>query len=167
MAKTCLFLMISLAALACTFDTAGAPVGDDQGTTDAATDDRADASHIAIDASLAIDAAPLPVDAAPPVLVPPGANCTCDADCAGEPGHPGACVYGVCMTRASAACAFGGSQAECPDGSRCWNLSGQDVGPLCWPDCDAHTCSGTCDADDSCIPSSAQDCLASCSAACS
>jgi hypothetical protein len=79
----------------------------------------------------------------------PGSECSCDSDCAADAGHAGVCVFGVCMTRASAACATAGSTAECGAGSRCWNLTGFE-GSLCWPDCAAHACAGACDGDGSC-----------------
>ncbi|MGE0548177.1 MAG: hypothetical protein AB7R00_14020 [Kofleriaceae bacterium] len=107
------------------------------------------------------------MDPLPAAGVPPGGACSCDADCASDAGHAGVCVYGVCMTKASAACATPGSQAECGAGSRCWNLQGWDGGPLCWPDCNAHTCSGVCDGDGSCIPKQDSDCDATCGSACS
>jgi hypothetical protein len=98
----------------------------------------------------------------------PGGSCSCDADCADDGGHDGVCIYGVCMTKASGACASGGSNAECPTGSRCWTLDGSDAGPLCWPDCAAHTCgsTGTCDADGSCAPAADSNCDATCGPAC-
>lgn len=92
--------------------------------------------------------------------------CSCDADCADDGAAQGVCIYGVCMTKASGQCASGGSQGECPAGSRCWTLDGSDVGPLCWPDCDAHTCAGQCDSDGSCVPTSSSNCDASCGSAC-
>ncbi len=98
----------------------------------------------------------------------PGSTCSCDADCADDGTHDGVCIYGVCMTKASGACASGGSQTECPTGSRCWTLDGSDAGPLCWPDCAAHTCgtNGACDADGSCGPKAASNCDATCGTAC-
>ncbi|HJL17194.1 MAG TPA: hypothetical protein RMH99_16120, partial [Sandaracinaceae bacterium LLY-WYZ-13_1] len=95
----------------------------------------------------------------------PGGACSCDAECAGTGTHPGVCLQGICMTRASAACASAGSSAECPTGSRCWGLEGVDGG-ICWPDCDAHGCDGACDEDGSCVPSESSTCDASCSAIC-
>ncbi len=98
----------------------------------------------------------------------PGSTCSCDADCADDGTHDGVCVSGICMTKASGACASGGSQAECPTGSRCWTLDGSDAGPLCWPDCAAHTCgsNGACDADGSCSPSASSSCDPTCGTAC-
>ena len=108
-----------------------------------------------------------PIDAPPAGGGEPGSECSCDADCADEGSHEGVCVYGICMTRASGACASGGSQGECPAGSRCWGLTGWDGGSLCWPDCDAHSCAGTCDGDGSCVPEAGDDCDPTCGAACS
>lgn len=96
----------------------------------------------------------------------PGSECSCDSDCAADAGHPGVCVFGVCMTRASAACSAAGSTAECGAGSRCWNLTGFD-GSLCWPDCAAHACAGACDGDGSCAPAQGDDCDPTCGSACS
>src|SRR5690606_16897215 len=78
----------------------------------------------------------------------------------------GVCIYGVCMTKATAMCASAGSQGECATGSRCWTLEGSDVGPLCWPDCSAHTCSGVCDSDGSCAPTAQSNCDLTCGSAC-
>ncbi len=97
----------------------------------------------------------------------PGGMCSCDTDCADDGANLGVCIYGVCMTKATAACASGGSQGECATGSRCWTLDGSAVGPLCWPDCSAHTCSGTCDADGSCAPAAQSNCDLTCGSACS
>ncbi len=115
-----------------------------------------------------VDAPVAPTIDAPPSTtgVAPGGACSCDTDCAADGTHAGVCIYGVCMTKASAACASAGSQAECATGSRCWNLDGV-TGSLCWPDCAAHTCSGTCDSDGSCSPGSASDCDPTCGTACS
>lgn len=115
-----------------------------------------------------VDAPPgTPIDAPPGMAgVAPGGECSCDADCAPDAGHDGVCIYGVCMTKASGACASAGSTTECPTGSRCWTLDGSDAGPLCWPDCSAHTCSGTCDGDGSCAPAADDNCDPTCGTAC-
>ena len=97
---------------------------------------------------------------------PPGGSCSCDADCQGVDNHEGVCIYGVCMTKASAKCSAGGSTAECPTGSQCWNLSGQD-GSLCWPECATYTCAGTCASDGTCEPNAQTDCDPTCGQACS
>ncbi|HJL03114.1 MAG TPA: hypothetical protein RMH85_06400 [Polyangiaceae bacterium LLY-WYZ-15_(1-7)] len=105
------------------------------------------------------------VDAAAAETLPPGAACDCDDECEGTPTHPGLCVQGICMTRASAACAEAGSTGECPSGSRCWGLDGFEGG-VCWPDCDAVSCAGSCDSDGSCVPDESSTCTASCSELC-
>ncbi|MFK7987667.1 MAG: hypothetical protein AB8I08_16740 [Sandaracinaceae bacterium] len=102
----------------------------------------------------------------PPGGAEPGAACNCDTDCGGSTTHAGICVQGVCMNRASAACASAGSATECPSGSRCWGLDGFEGG-ICFPDCASHTCAGTCDADGSCLASESMSCDASCGAVCS
>jgi hypothetical protein len=131
-------------------DTTAAPDAAPPGVPDAALESTPDA-HVPVGGGAA-----------------PGSSCSCDADCADEgSNNPGACIYGICMTMASAPCASGGSQGECPAGSRCWGLTGFDGGSLCWPDCDAHACSGTCDGDGSCAPGSGDDCDPTCGAACS
>jgi hypothetical protein len=158
------WLIASAIALgACGFTPSGAP-GDEN--TDAASADVDAPSSMPIDARLSTpDAHTSTVDAA--VLTAPGGACTCDAQCANDGGNVGVCIYGVCMTRATGACAPAGGQTGCPAGSRCWNLSGgTNVGPLCWPDCSAHTCSGTCDEDGSCVPDENGACNSACSAAC-
>ncbi len=157
-------LLCGLALAACQFGPSGPAAGDDD-------DDDPDAA-LEIDArqTSSPDAAPGSPDArpdAPPATVGPGGACSCDADCASDGGQPGVCVYGVCMVRATGACPSGGAQQGCPAGSRCWSLSGSDVGPLCWPDCSAHTCAGTCDSDGSCVPTAASDCDPTCGSACS
>jgi hypothetical protein len=134
-----------------------------------------DANPAAGDDTPAIDASPSTPDGTQPTTpdgpgtptgVAPGGACSCDADCDADAGHAGICVFGVCMSRASADCSAAGSQAECGAGSRCWNLTGFD-GSICWPDCAAHACSGTCDGDGSCAPGANDDCDASCGSACS
>ncbi len=107
------------------------------------------------------------VDAPPATTAgEPGSACACDADCADEGGNDGVCISGVCMTKATGACASAGSTTECPSGSRCWSLDGSDVGPLCWPDCSAHTCAGMCDSDGSCVPTQQSNCEVTCGSAC-
>jgi hypothetical protein len=114
-----------------------------------------------IDAALA-DARPS--DAAP--LSPPGARCACDAECAGDFAHPGVCVYGICMTRASTTeCTTAGSRHGCGDGSRCWRVRDTSEA-ICWPDCDAFVCDGTCDSDGSCVGRGALDCDPACGSFC-
>ncbi len=102
----------------------------------------------------------------PPQSNAPGSACTCDADCAGAGGQTGICVFGVCMIAASGACPTAGSTTECPTGSRCWGMSSYD-GSICWPDCASYTCTGQCDSDGSCVPSSGMDCDYSCGSYCS
>ena len=97
---------------------------------------------------------------------PPGGTCTCDADCQDVDNHDGVCIYGVCMTKASANCSAGGSKTECPAGSQCWNLTGHQ-GSLCWPECATYTCAGTCASDGTCEPNAQTDCDPACGAACS
>lgn len=96
----------------------------------------------------------------------PGGTCTCDADCQSIDNHEGVCIYGVCMTKASANCSAGGSTAECPAHSQCWNLSGHE-GSLCWPECATYTCAGTCASDGTCEPNAQTDCDPACGEACS
>jgi len=98
--------------------------------------------------------------------VAPGSACSCDDDCAAVSGHPGVCVYGICMTRASDACSAAGSSAECGAGSRCWGLQGAD-GYLCWPDCASYDCDGSCDGDGSCVPTQSSNCDPTCGGYCS
>ena len=106
------------------------------------------------------DAAPISPSATP------GDACSCDSDCPAVGAHAGICVYSVCMTRASAACATAGSTGECGSGSRCWSLSGAE-GYICWPDCDTYSCDGTCDGDGSCAPTAEMNCDYSCGSYCS
>ncbi|MDI7267399.1 MAG: hypothetical protein QME96_05345 [Myxococcota bacterium] len=96
--------------------------------------------------------------------VPPGGECTCDSDCASVDGHAGRCVFGICMTAPAAACSAAGSRAECAAGSRCWSLAEPDIpdSALCWPDCDAYSCAGRCDADGSCVPAAGMGCDRAC-----
>ena len=95
----------------------------------------------------------------------PGGACNCDSECQGTATHPGVCVQGICMNRASADCASAGSSGECPAGSRCWGIDGV-TGGICWPDCAAFTCGGTCDGDGSCVWNDSSTCDSSCSAIC-
>lgn len=111
-------------------------------------------------ASPATDGGPAATDRAP------GQSCSCDDECAGTTANPGVCLQGICMQRATGDCAEAGSSGECPAGARCWGLDGVPGG-ICWPDCDAHSCDGSCDADGSCVPTESSSCDASCSAICS
>ena len=97
---------------------------------------------------------------------PPGGTCSCDADCQDVGTHDGVCIYGICMTKASGACAMGGSTAECGPNSQCWYLSGNPQ-PLCWPECATYMCGGTCASDGTCEPNAQTDCDPTCGAACS
>ena len=97
---------------------------------------------------------------------PPGGTCSCDADCQDVGSHDGVCIYGICMTKASGACASGGSTAECGAGSQCWYLSGNSQ-PLCWPECATYMCKGACASDGTCEPTAQTDCDPTCGAACS
>ena len=76
------------------------------------------------------------------------------------------CVAGVCFVEASGACSGAGSQAECPTGSRCWDV--QEGVPVCWSDCAVRSCAGACDADGSCAANDASNvtCDNSCAARC-
>jgi uncharacterized protein YkwD len=67
------------------------------------------------------------------------------------------------MAQGSSACSGNGSSAQCPSGMRCW--SGRGV-PVCYPDCDAYSCAGTCDADGSCVPTQSQGCYQACGVLC-
>jgi len=101
-----------------------------------------------------------------PTANSPGDACTCDADCPADSGHPGVCVYGVCMTVASGQCSSSGSTAECGTGSRCWGLNGQS-GYICWPDCASYpSCAGSCDQDGSCVFDQNTSCHVSCGTYC-
>jgi hypothetical protein len=102
-------------------------------------------------------------DATP--IGPPGSTCSCDSDCEEIEGHEGICVFGICMTRASADCSGAGSSAECAAGSRCWGLTGQE-GSICWPDCESYECAGTCDADGSCVATEGMGCDSECGSYC-
>lgn len=95
----------------------------------------------------------------------PGAACDCDDACADVDGYSGMCINGICMLEASADCSDAGSQAECPDGSRCWQVSDGALN-LCWPDCDAFDCDGSCDDDGSCVFDEGSTCDNTCSDVC-
>lgn len=96
---------------------------------------------------------------------PPGSRCNCDGECLGDAAHPGVCVYGVCMTRATGPCSSSGSRAECGEGARCWRVR-DTTGHVCWPDCASFECAGTCDADGSCVGRGALDCDPACGSFC-
>jgi hypothetical protein len=160
-----IFVSLVIAISGCQFSPSEALPADDDGddVVDATIAVQTDARTSAPIDAVAVDT--MQVDAH--VTVAPGGACGCDADCASDGGQPGVCIYGVCMVRATGACPSGGAQTGCPAGSRCWNLANSDVGPLCWPDCAAHTCSGTCDVDGSCVPADEDDCDPACGTACS
>jgi len=94
--------------------------------------------------------------------------CQCDTDCAGDALNPGVCVFGICMQHANDVCAGAGSSDECGAGSRCWSIDDGAGGSLhlCWPDCDAFTCDGACDADGSCVPDANSTCDYTCTDLC-
>lgn len=144
-----LLLLLLLAAWACTGSDEGMSTDRDPGTApvppaadDAATSDGDGGTRVP---PAGADAA---VPPGPPQ--PPGSACSCDSECEGTATHAGVCVRGVCMQRASAECSGSGSQAECPDGSRCWRVAETNE-HVCWPDCDTYECAGTCDSDGSCV----------------
>lgn len=119
-----------------------------------------------LEAPSADAAMPLASDAAVAVTPrPPGSRCGCDAECEAVGDHAGLCVYGVCMTEPSAPCSASGSRTECADGSRCWRVR-DTTGHVCWPDCDAYACEGTCDSDGSCVGRGALDCDPACGTFC-
>jgi hypothetical protein len=95
-----------------------------------------------------------------------GDACNCDSECQAVDNHEGVCVYGVCMTKASADCSAGGSTAECPAGAQCWSI--QNVaGSLCIPECAGISCAGGCDSDGLCLPTENTSCDYGCGYACS
>ncbi len=98
-------------------------------------------------------------------MIAPGGACSCDAQCQGDAAHPGVCAFGICMTRATGACAMSGSTTECGAGARCWQLEGT-MEHLCWPDCQGITCAGECDTDGSCTYTATTNCDRSCGAHC-
>ncbi len=102
----------------------------------------------------------------PDSSIAPGGACSCDTECQAVEGRAGICVYGVCMTRASASCSGAGSTAECGAGSRCWSMEGEE-GSICWPDCGSYDCQGSCDGDNSCVPNDKTNCDYSCGSYCS
>ena len=98
--------------------------------------------------------------------VEPGGICNCSSECAGDEANPGICVFGVCMQEATGPCEEPASRGECPDGSRCWGMSGTDY-KLCFPDCDAHYCAGVCDGEGTCTVATATTrCDGTCSPLC-
>lgn len=131
----------------------------DDGSTDGSDAMGSDAAMPTTDGGGPVDAGP------PPTPQAPGSACTCDAECEGDDAHPGICVYGICMQRAAAACAEGGSTGECNAGSRCWGLSGSEDS-VCWPDCDSFTCEGACDDDGSCVFTESSSCDPMCGSIC-
>lgn len=155
-ANFCLVMFIATATLsACEFT----PSSTSDGLVDSGLTPSVDAANVAVDASVR-------PDASAPSRSPPGGVCECDADCLSQGTNAGICIYGVCMTRATAECA-NGTQLGCPLGSRCWSWSATDeLGPLCWPDCAAHACSGVCDLDDSCAPAEGSTCDPTCGSGC-
>jgi hypothetical protein len=98
-----------------------------------------------------------------PQLSASGLECDCDSNCADVGGQSGICVQGICMVQASGSCASGGSRGECPGGFRCWNGTGVNV---CYPDCGANACEGSCDGDNSCVRRNGQGCYQSCGTLC-
>ncbi|MBX3250572.1 MAG: hypothetical protein KF901_25570 [Myxococcales bacterium] len=111
-------LLVALAAVvACAGNDPGPGGGPSPGPSDTTADSgpRGD-DREPDDGPLSPDGGPDDVrpDAGPATGRAPGSACDCDAECAGTTTHPGLCVQGVCMTRATSACAEAGSSSECP-----------------------------------------------------
>ncbi len=94
-------------------------------------------------------------------LAAPGSSCSCDADCTSSGSNTGVCLNSICLAEADPlhTCDEEGTTANCPTGFQCW-------GELCWPDCDAFSCDGTCDSDGSCVYLPDGACDSTCSRYC-
>ena len=112
-------------------------------------------------------------------LAAPGSSCSCDADCASFGSNTGVCLDTICMTESDPVDTCPneptvtyeegtyeedtyeeGTDTNCPTGFQCWF-------GICWPDCDAFSCDGTCDSDGSCVRGSdAAACDSTCSRYC-
>ena len=94
-------------------------------------------------------------------LAAPGSSCSCDADCASSGSNTGLCLNSICLADADPihTCDEEGTDTNCPTGFQCW-------GGLCWPNCDAFSCDGSCDSDGSCVPASDGACDSTCSRYC-
>ena len=94
-------------------------------------------------------------------LAAPGSSCSCDDDCASFGSNKAICLNSICLADADPilTCDEVGTDTNCPTGFRCW-------GGLCFPDCDAFSCDGTCDEDGSCVYLPDAACDSTCSGYC-
>ncbi|AUX46858.1 hypothetical protein SOCE26_083670 [Sorangium cellulosum] len=98
-----------------------------------------------------------------PKAVPPGARCSCDADCGGE---AALCVLGICMQRAEGPCAAPNTEEGCAPGSRCFNTDILADTGVCYPLYDPATCEGVESRHGLCSPRRGDGCSEACGVAC-
>lgn len=73
---------------------------------------------------------------------PPGSPCLSNAECLGSEPHPGVCLHGVCVTRATAPCSAPGAADGCDPGALCYESTVLGGNGFCLPQLDAAACSG-------------------------
>ncbi len=73
---------------------------------------------------------------------PPGSACTANAGCDGTATHPGVCLHGLCVTRATAPCSAPGAAEACDPGALCFNSTVLGGNGFCLPQIDAAACTG-------------------------
>jgi len=114
------------------------------------------------------DADTEPETDAVPDLDPPGSDCSCDAECAGEPGHAAICVFGVCMLRPAMVRDCAGQRRTCPPSMQLREVY-EYGGFVCYPECGAFECEGDCDRYGACIDTEDTDfwCNRLCASYCS
>ncbi len=94
-------------------------------------------------------------------LIPPGARCVVDADCASAGDHKGVCVAGVCGVASEFdECRGDGTRKGCPLGFVCTTMDlEKGTAHACLPRCSCtEYCSGECDEEGVCKPGDKQNC---------
>lgn len=102
----------------------------------------------------------------PQTARPVGSACSCDSECSGDAQYPGVCIHGLCAARASATCSEPGSEAECPTGSKCYDVVSAGLS-VCLPSLAAANCpGGAINRNEVCSPLKGKGCDATCGSAC-
>jgi hypothetical protein len=100
---------------------------------------------------------------AAPEARPPGAHCSCDADCGGD---RAVCLLGICMARAEGRCAAPNTEQGCEPGFRCFDTDMLADTGVCFPPFDPATCAGVQNRFGLCSPVRGDTCDAACGPAC-
>lgn len=89
----------------------------------------------------------------------PGSACTATSECAGDGEHPGVCLHGLCVTRATAPCPSPGVPDGCGPNALCYESSVVGGNGFCLPKIPAAECTGgAIDRHDVCAPIKGKGC---------